>query len=156
MVKSNTVVHRSRGWWVGAVVCLMVVALPEPAALAKSAKTAPVVATDPALQEGDKAAASSREFNSFSQSLKQLGAGSSAKTRGSDGLAASNLQESEIGTVNGRQVRRVTLSLKQLGAWSSIKLRGVDGNQTLAFPVRADEVVIGATLRIGYDYSPSL
>lgn len=66
------------------------------------------------------------------------------------------VQESKSTSANTRQVRRVTLSLKQLGAWSSIKLRGVDGAQTLAFPVRADEVVVGATLRIGYDYSPAL
>jgi len=59
-------------------------------------------------------------------------------------------------TGNVRKYRHVTLSLKQLGAWSSIKLRGVDGTQTLAFPVRADEVVVAATLRLAYDYSPAL
>jgi hypothetical protein len=111
-------------------------AWPEPVAQAKSAKAVPT-----AEQEANKGAASAREFNSFSVSLKQLGSG---------------VQEPENTPTNARQVRRVTMSLKQLGAWSSIKLRGVDGAQTLAFPVRADEVVVGATLRIGYDYSPAL
>lgn len=52
--------------------------------------------------------------------------------------------------------RNVTLSFKQMGAWSSIKLRGVDGFQTLSFPIRSDEVVVSAKLRIAYDYSPAL
>ncbi|MGQ0709789.1 MAG: cellulose biosynthesis cyclic di-GMP-binding regulatory protein BcsB [Rhodoferax sp.] len=55
----------------------------------------------------------------------------------------------------GKQ-RTVTLSFKQMGAWSSVKLRGVDGYQTLFFPIRSDEVVVGAKLRIAYDYSPAL
>lgn len=54
------------------------------------------------------------------------------------------------------QQRVVSLTFKQMGAWSSIKLRGVNGSQTLAFPVRTDEVVVAAKLRIAYDYSPSL
>lgn len=52
--------------------------------------------------------------------------------------------------------RNVTLSFKQMGAWSSIKLRGVDGHQTLFVPIRSDEVVVSAKLRIAYDYSPAL
>ncbi len=43
-----------------------------------------------------------------------------------------------------------------LAVWSAIKLRGVDGSQTLSFPIRADEVVVAAKLRIAYDYSPAL
>lgn len=43
-----------------------------------------------------------------------------------------------------------------MGAWSSVKLRGIDGSQTLGFSMRADEMVVGATLRIAYDYSPAL
>lgn len=54
------------------------------------------------------------------------------------------------------KARNVTLSFKQMGAWSSIKLRGVDGYQTLSFPIRSDEVVVSAKLRIAYDYSPAL
>lgn len=52
--------------------------------------------------------------------------------------------------------RVVSLTFKQMGAWSSIKLRGVDGYQSLQFPIRADEVVVGAKLRMAYDYSPAL
>lgn len=52
--------------------------------------------------------------------------------------------------------RSVTLSFKQLGAWSSLRLKGVDGFQTLFFPIRSDEVVVSAKLRIAYDYSPAL
>lgn len=54
------------------------------------------------------------------------------------------------------KVRTVSLSFKQMGAWSSLKLRGVDGSQVLHFPIRQDEVVVGAKLRIAYDYSPAL
>lgn len=52
--------------------------------------------------------------------------------------------------------RVVSFTFKQMGAWSAIKLRGVDGSQTLSFPIRADEVVVAAKLRIAYDYSPAL
>lgn len=52
--------------------------------------------------------------------------------------------------------RVVSLTFRQMGAWSAIKLRGVDGSQTLSFPIRADEVVVAAKLRIAYDYSPAL
>ena len=59
-----------------------------------------------------------------------------------------------IGTLPGQRV--VSLTFKQMGAWSALKLRGVDGSQTLSFSTRADEIVVAAKLRIGYDYSPSL
>ncbi|NEX60029.1 cellulose biosynthesis cyclic di-GMP-binding regulatory protein BcsB [Noviherbaspirillum galbum] len=52
--------------------------------------------------------------------------------------------------------RTVSLTFKQLGAWSSLKLRGVDGSQSIGFTLRADEVVVGAKLRLAYDYSPAL
>lgn len=52
--------------------------------------------------------------------------------------------------------RVVSLTFKQMGAWSAIKLRGVEGARTLAFPIRTDEVVVAAKLRIAYDYSPAL
>jgi cellulose synthase operon protein B len=52
--------------------------------------------------------------------------------------------------------RVVSLSFKQMGAWSAVKLRGVDGAQTLSFPIRADEVVVAAKLKMTYDYSPAL
>ncbi|MFM2049848.1 MAG: hypothetical protein RL682_339 [Pseudomonadota bacterium] len=66
------------------------------------------------------------------------------------------LEDSDVGTGASRELRQVTLSLKQLGAWSSLQLRGVDGTQTLGFPIRSDEVVVSAKLRIAYDYSPAL
>ena len=63
----------------------------------------------------------------------------------------------EIETRKGPPKQRVvSFSFKQMGAWSAIKLRGVDGSQTLSFPIRADEVVVAAKLRIAYDYSPAL
>ncbi len=52
--------------------------------------------------------------------------------------------------------RVVSLTFKQMGAWSSVKLRGVEGTRVLAFPIRTDEVVVAAKLRIAYDYSPAL
>lgn len=64
--------------------------------------------------------------------------------------------ESETGKDAPPKERVVSLSFKQMGAWSAIKLRGVDGSQTLSFPVRSDEVVVAAKLKIAYDYSPAL
>ena len=52
--------------------------------------------------------------------------------------------------------RVVSLTFKQMGAWSAVKLRGVEGTRTLSFPIRNDEVVVAAKLRIAYDYSPAL
>jgi cellulose synthase operon protein B len=52
--------------------------------------------------------------------------------------------------------RVVSLTFKQMGAWSAVKLRGVEGTRVLAFPIRTDEVVVAAKLRIAYDYSPAL
>lgn len=52
--------------------------------------------------------------------------------------------------------RVVTLSFKQLGAWSSVNLKGADGSRTLNFSIRADEMVVGAKLKLLYDYSPAL
>ena len=52
--------------------------------------------------------------------------------------------------------RTVSLSFKQLGAWSAVNLKGVDGSRTLSFPIRADEMVVGASLKLNYDYSPAL
>lgn len=54
------------------------------------------------------------------------------------------------------QQRVISLTFKQMGAWSAINLRGVDASRTLSFSTRADEVVVGAKLRIAYDYSPAL
>ncbi|WP_300088555.1 cellulose biosynthesis cyclic di-GMP-binding regulatory protein BcsB, partial [Rhodoferax sp.] len=54
------------------------------------------------------------------------------------------------------QQRLVSLSFKQLGAWSAVNLRGTDGSRTLGFNVRADEMVVGAKLKLRYDYSPAL
>ena len=52
--------------------------------------------------------------------------------------------------------RQVTMTLKQMGAWSSISLRGRLDEQTLVVPIRSDEVVVSAKLRIAYDYSSAL
>lgn len=52
--------------------------------------------------------------------------------------------------------RVVSLTFRQMGAWSSINLRGVDASRMLSFPVRPDEVVVGAKLSMVYDYSPAL
>jgi hypothetical protein len=81
-----------------------------------------------------------------------------AKSRKVKSDAMLTERESEPGQsldLSQRQ-RSVTLSFKQLGAWSSLRLKGVDGFQTLFFPIRPDEVVVSAKLRIAYDYSPAL
>lgn len=77
------------------------------------------------------------------------------KTRSSKAENIKNQLLEDQSEARPRQ-RVVSLTFKQLGAWSAIKLRGVDGAQTLYFPIRADEVVVAAKLRIAYDYSPAL
>ena len=78
-----------------------------------------------------------------------------AKTRGSKAASLKSTSAEDLTETRSKQ-RVVSLTFKQLGAWSAIKLRGVDGAQTLYFPIRADEVVVAAKLRIAYDYSPAL
>lgn len=68
--------------------------------------------------------------------------------------AEESIIEAGKGPADGRRV--VSLTFKEMGAWSPINLRGVDASRTLNFSVRADEVVVGAKLRIAYDYSPAL
>jgi hypothetical protein len=58
--------------------------------------------------------------------------------------------------VDQRKTRKLVLNFKQMGAWGSIRLQGVDGTQGLSFPIRSDEVVVAAKLRLAYDYSPAL
>ena len=58
------------------------------------------------------------------------------------------------GATDGQRV--VSLTFKEMGAWSAVNLRGVDASRTLNFSIREDEVVVGAKLRIAYDYSPAL
>ena len=81
-----------------------------------------------------------------------------AKARSSKSERSQAEQEIAQEAAEGKpsKYRTVTYTFKQMGAWSSIKLRGVDGFRELAFPVRADEVVVAAKLRIAYDYSPAL
>ncbi len=64
------------------------------------------------------------------------------------------VESGESAPVAGQRV--VSLTFKQMGAWSAVNLRGVDASRTLAFSIRADEVVVAAKLRMAYDYSPAL
>lgn len=52
--------------------------------------------------------------------------------------------------------RRQALTFADLGARDPLQLRGTDGQNGIAFSVRRDEVVTGATLRLVYSYSPAL
>ncbi|MFP4895352.1 cellulose biosynthesis cyclic di-GMP-binding regulatory protein BcsB [Paraburkholderia sp. EG304] len=52
--------------------------------------------------------------------------------------------------------RRQTLTFADFGALDPLQLRGVDGQNGIAFSVRGDEVVTGATLHLIYSYSPAL
>lgn len=59
--------------------------------------------------------------------------------------------------IEGRAKQRLmTLGFKQMGALTPIQLRGVDGVWNFPFPIRSDEVVVSAKLKIDYSYSPSL
>ena len=82
---------------------------------------------------------------------------SKSRSAKSEKLIAAQEASLEIETRRGPPKQRVvSFSFRQMGAWSAIKLRGVDGSQTLSFPIRADEIVVAAKLRIAYDYSPAL
>lgn len=91
----------------------------------------------------------------LSLSALLVGAPAESKTRGSKAESIKSQLVEDPSEARPKQ-RVVSLTFKQLGAWSAIKLRGVDGAQTLYFPIRADEVVVAAKLRIAYDYSPAL
>ncbi|RQR28815.1 MULTISPECIES: cellulose biosynthesis cyclic di-GMP-binding regulatory protein BcsB [unclassified Burkholderia] len=52
--------------------------------------------------------------------------------------------------------RRQALTFADLGARDPLQLRGTDGQNGIAFSVRRDEVVMGATLHLVYSYSPAL
>ncbi|WP_175816440.1 cellulose biosynthesis cyclic di-GMP-binding regulatory protein BcsB [Burkholderia diffusa] len=52
--------------------------------------------------------------------------------------------------------RRQALTFADLGARDPLQLRGTDGQNGIAFSVRRDEVVMGATLHLAYSYSPAL
>ncbi|MCC8404097.1 cellulose biosynthesis cyclic di-GMP-binding regulatory protein BcsB [Paraburkholderia sp. MMS20-SJTN17] len=52
--------------------------------------------------------------------------------------------------------RRQTLTFADFGALDPLQLRGVDAQNGIAFSVRGDEVVTGATLHLIYSYSPAL
>lgn len=87
---------------------------------------------------------------SKSERLKALKAAKAAEQQ------QDTIAEAEVVKEASPKQRVISLTFKQMGAWSAIKLRGVDGSQTLSFPVRADEVVVAAKLKIAYDYSPAL
>lgn len=48
------------------------------------------------------------------------------------------------------------ITFQALGAQYPLNLRGIDSSNTIPFSIRADEVVTGARLKLGYAYSPSL
>jgi cellulose synthase operon protein B len=79
-----------------------------------------------------------------------------AKTRHPTPAAAQGAAvEAQLAAAPAANQRTVSLTLKQLGAWS-MRLRGVDGMRSMFFTIRSDEVVVGAKLRLAYDYSPAL
>lgn len=73
-----------------------------------------------------------------------------------DGRAATPAAPDAPTAPNPAQTRTISLSMKQMGAWSAVTVRGADGSRTLGFSVRADEMVVGARLKLLYDYSPAL
>lgn len=52
--------------------------------------------------------------------------------------------------------RTISLSFKQLGLSAPLTLRGIEGTASIPFNIRADEVVVGARLKLVYNYSPAL
>ncbi len=75
-------------------------------------------------------------------------------------IAATPLQKTTASVESSQEARPkqrvVTFTLEEMGALEPIQLRGVDGSMALPFSIRSDEVVVGAKLKVSYDYSPSL
>ena len=57
-------------------------------------------------------------------------------------------------TQTNSATRRITLA--QLSGQSNLTLRGTDGSATVTLGVRADELIVGATLQLRYSHSPAL
>lgn len=80
--------------------------------------------------------------------------------RGSDVQEELSLATGETGTSPSKTAyprsRHVSIPLRKIGAIGPLGLRGVQGSVALPFSVRSDEVVVGAKLRINYNYSPAL
>jgi hypothetical protein len=104
----------------------------------------PVTTVTAALVLAVVTAFTSTDVESKSQTSK------TTKTQSGD----ESIIETGKGATDGRRV--VSLTFKEMGAWSAVNLRGVDASRTLNFSIRADEAVVGAKLRIAYDYSPAL
>jgi hypothetical protein len=104
----------------------------------------PVTTVTAALVLAVVTAFTSTDVESKSQTFK------TTKTQPGD----ESIIETGKGSTDGRRV--VSLTFKEMGAWSAVNLRGIDASRTLNFAIRADEVVVGAKLRLGYDYSPAL
>ncbi len=64
--------------------------------------------------------------------------------------------QNAAGSLPATYVPRRQYTLEQLGARYPFYLRGIDGSDSVAFDVRADEVVTGAKLDLIYSYSPAL
>lgn len=82
-----------------------------------------------------------------------------ARTSGADAQAALSTpvaQASAAAATPAAGTRTYTVSFKQLGATNPLQLRGVQGSGGVPFSVRADEVVVGAKLKLNYSYSPAL
>lgn len=58
--------------------------------------------------------------------------------------------------LNKVKLRVADYSFKQMGAQKSIMLRGVEGSMLFPFSIRSDEVVVGAKLKLSYNYSPAM
>lgn len=76
-----------------------------------------------------------------------------AKSNKHDAVTQLGTDEANLNKV---KLRVATYSFKQMGAQKPIMLRGVEGSMLFPFSVRSDEVVVGAKLKLSYNYSPSM
>ncbi|MEQ1915987.1 MAG: cellulose biosynthesis cyclic di-GMP-binding regulatory protein BcsB [Gallionella sp.] len=76
-----------------------------------------------------------------------------AKTRKDDTVIQLGTEDASQNKV---KLRVVNYSLKQMGAQKPVMLRGVEGSMLFPFSIRSDEVVVGAKLKLSYNYSPSM
>lgn len=91
---------------------------------------------------------------------RKLSAGTSLLARHSVKLLAAALLAFCSGAVSAETAQASSdgynLTFKQLGRSYSMNLHGVESTDSVAFNVRADQVVTGATLTLLYAYSPAL
>lgn len=95
---------------------------------------------------------SSAEADATSRKSKEFASEERATTNAPVATLATDI----LPATSSNRTRTVSVPFRRMGAVGPLGLRGVMGSASLPFSVRSDEVVIGARLKVNYNYSPSL